>query len=146
MSTVVVINKNKEPYTGRYDGENYTFPPGDAVTVPEETAAFLFGYGQDDARRQRIIIRNGWQKNGIPGDDDGPEAAKKRLANFVFKRGPEPEPAPMKEKQLLPQHRAMTGINAVSPEAKDDGKTILPRSAVRLPGGKALVPPAAPAA
>jgi hypothetical protein len=31
----------------------------------------------------------------------------------------------------------MTGINAVNPKAKDDGKTILPRSMVRLPGSSA---------
>lgn len=149
MSTVIVINKNKEAYSRKFDGDVYAFPPGEAVTIPEMAAAYLFGYGGTDADRQRIIVRNGWQKNGTPGDEDGPEAAMKRLKNFTFKRGPEPEPAKKPEKQMLPQHKAArepTGINAISPDAKDDGKTILPRSTVRLPGSSGpMVPSAAPA-
>lgn len=146
MPSVIVINRNKEPWAGRFDGKPYAFPPGEAVTVPEEAAGFLFGYGRDDDARAKILIRNGWQKNGIPGHIDGPESAQKRLKNFVFKRGPEDPAPPVKEKKVLPQHRELTGINAVSPDAKDDGKTILPRAPVRLPGGANLIPPAAPAA
>lgn len=147
MSNVVVINRNKELWGRKFDGKLYSFPPGEAVTIPELAARYLFGYGGEDEDRARIVVRNGWQKNGIPGHDDGPEAAMKRLKSFIFKRGPEDEAPKKPEKKMLPQHREMTGINAISPDAKDDGKTILPRSAVRIPGaGANLIPPAAPAA
>ena len=139
MSTVVVTNKNEEAYSRKFDGDLYSFPPGEAVTIPESAAAYLFGYSLTDDDRKKIVVRNGWQKNGMPGDPAGPEAAMKRLHNFTFRKGPEPKATEKPAKKVLPeqQGRVMTGINAVNPKAKDDGKTILPRSMVRLPGSSA---------
>lgn len=145
MTNVVVTNKNAEAYARKFDGDLYKFPPNEAVVVPEVAAAYLFGYGGTDADRQRIVIRNGWQKNGIVGDPQGPEAAMDRLKNFVFKKDSTPEAKQKKpEKSVAPaQGRQMTGINAVSPNAKDNGRTILP-SGVRLPGQVApMAPPVA---
>lgn len=146
MGTVTVTNKNEDEYQRKFDGELYKFPSKEPVTIPEVAAAYLFGYGQDEEARKKIVIRNGWQKNGMPGDPSGPEAAMKRLKNFIFKKGPEPEAQKKPEKQVAPSQRAPTGINAISPHARDDGKTILPRGPVGLPGASGpLVPSAAPA-
>lgn len=143
---VIVTNRNVEVYARRFDGELYTFPPNEPVTIPESAAAYLFAYGMTDADRQRIVIRNGWQKNGMPGDALGPDGAMKRLKNFVFKKGPEPKAHEKPAKKVLPgqQARVPTGINAISEHAKDDGRTILPRDVVRIPGQPGPLAPPAP--
>lgn len=137
MGTVTVTNKNEDEYQRKFDGELYKFPSGEPVTIPEAAAAYLFAYGQDDEARKKIVVRNGWQKNGMPSHPEGPEAAMKRLKKFIFKKGPEPEAAKKPEKQIAPSQRAPTGINAISPTARDDGRTILPRGPVGLPGSSA---------
>ncbi len=143
MGTVIVTNRNEEPYERRYDGEMYAFPPGEAVTIPDLAAVYLFGYGGTEADRRRIVIRNGWQLNGVKGNPHGPDAAMKKLSNFVFKKGPDAKGREKPEKKTVSSGREMTGINAVSPRVKDDGKTIVPHT-VRLPGGTGpLAPPAA---
>ncbi len=147
MSEVIVTNKNEQPYSRKYDGTLFKFAPGEPVTIPEDAAAYLFGYGQTDEDRARIVIRNGWQKNGIPDDPEGPEAAMGRLKNFIFRKGPEPKAAEKPEKKIAPSQkleRVPTGINAVSPEARDDGRTILPRSPVRIPGKVGPLAPPVP--
>jgi len=147
MPSVVITNKTDEDYTARFDGTVYAFPVDKPVTIPEAAAAFIFAYGMDDAARQRILIRNNWLRNGMPGDPFGPEAAMKRLQGFVFKKGPEDAKKAPPEKLIAPsQMREMTGINAVSPgaieRAQTDGKTIVPRT-LRLPGAPGpMLPPA----
>lgn len=175
---VSVTNKNKEPYGRKFDGKLYEFPVGEAVVIPVVAAQYLFAYGQTDAERDKILVRNGWQKNGMPGlAEGGPAAAKKRLSNFIFKKAPENAPPekpakivtegvkqalarkaadkaaeqdpegddlPPPELGAQPQ-RVPGGIAAISPHAKDDGKTILPRasSTLHLPGSRVpLAPPA----
>lgn len=146
MGTVVVVNKNGEEYAKQFDGELYRFPPNEPVTIPEVAAMFFFAYGQGDKERERILISNGWQKNGIPGDPSGPDEAMKKLKKFIFKKGPEQKAAEPPEKLIAPSQREPTGINAISPHARNDGRTILPRGPVGLPGSSGpLVPSAAPA-
>lgn len=159
---VSVTNKNEEAYSRKFDGKLYEFPSGVAVVIPDVAAQYLFAYGQGDAERQKILIRNGWQQNGQPGmAEGGPMQAAKRLANFVFKKAPEDAPKAKPEKVVTEGvkqavaakgARVPGGIAAISPHARDDGKTILPRGAaaagmptgtIHLPGSKApLAPPA----
>lgn len=136
MGTVVVTNKNEEAYARKWDGELFSFPPGDPVTIPEAAAMYLFGYGGTDAVRAQILVRNGWQRNGVDTDPFGPVFAMKKLRNFIFKKGPEDAPKAKPEKKLAPMHqqgkREPGGINAFSPNAKDDGKTIVMRDIPKL--------------
>lgn len=137
---VIVTNKNAEAYSWRWNGTEYNFETGKAVTIPVLAAAFLFGYGKTDEDRARILIRNGWQKNGMPNDPLGPKAAMEKLGNFVFKEAPAEEGRKKKEAIVLPppkMARVPTGINAISPTAVDNGRTILPKdpaSTLHLPG------------
>jgi hypothetical protein len=52
MSTVEVlkvVNHNKGlTLRGRYDGEDYVFPPDESVTLPFDAAAHIFGIGNED--------------------------------------------------------------------------------------------------
>lgn len=159
---VSVTNKNAESYARKFDGKLYTFPPGEAVVIPVEAAQYLFAYNQGDAERQKIMIRNGWQRNGQPGVGEGtPAWAQKKLGNFIFKKAPDEAPPAKPEKVVTEGVKAAVaagkarvpgGIAAISPHAKDDGKTILPRAAgmptggvntLHLPGSKVpLAPPA----
>lgn len=43
----------------RFGGEDYTFPPGETVTVSAEVAEHIFGYGLDEKSRFRKFIRMG---------------------------------------------------------------------------------------
>lgn len=141
--SVIVTNKNDEEYARKYDGDSYVFPPDEPVTIPEIAAAYLFAYGLTDDDRTRICIRNGWQRNGMPGDEFGPTAAMKRLKNFVFRKGPESK-APEKPIKKVAPPMGQTGINAVSAHAKDDGRKILPRDTIRIPGSTGPLAPPAP--
>lgn len=122
MKNVVVTNKNTEAYSRKFDGKLYSFPTDEPVIVPEGAAGYLFGYGLGEADRARILIRNGWQKNGVSGDPFGPDTAMKRLQNFVFKSAPDDAPRLKPEKKIAPgtaeikKNREMTGVNAVSPD------------------------------
>jgi hypothetical protein len=157
---VSVTNKNSEPYSRKFDGKLYEFPVGQAVVIPVVAAQYLFAYGMEDGDRAKILVRNGWQRNGLPGlAEGGYEQAKKRLGNFVFKSA-EPDAAPEKPKKVVTAGveaaaaklaRVPGGIGAISAHAKDDGKTILPRAAatgatggntLRLPGKAAPLAPA----
>lgn len=127
MPNVIVTNKNAEGYTRSFNGVSFTFPPGEPVTIPEAAAQYLFAYGKQQADRNKILVRNGWQRNGLKGDPFGPDAALKRLQSFVFKAAPDDEPRKKPEKKLAPAtaemkaKREMTGINAVSPALQSTG-------------------------
>lgn len=145
MSNVSVTNKGKDTFVCRWDGVAFDFPPGEPTVIPELAAAFIFAYGQDAAARARVLIRNGWQRNNIPGDEFGPEAADKRLKGFVFKQAAEDAKRAAPEAQLLPQHRGKqpTGVNAMTPGLENDDRKIAARQPIALPGSRApLAPPA----
>lgn len=158
MANVSVTNRNDEPYARRFDGKLYEFAPGEAVVIPTEAARYIFGYGGTDADRSRILVRNGWQKNGIPDDDCGPNAALKRLQNFVFKAAaddplpakPKKKIAPSQERELAAKEpeRKPGGIGAMSALVDEhgnrtDGKK---RETIHLPGSKAALAPRLPPA
>lgn len=124
---VSVTNGNAEQYSRQFDGKLYEFPPSKMVVVPEEAAAYLFAYGKTAADRKKILVRNGWEKNGLKGDPFGPDTAMKRLEAFVFKSAPDDPAADKPSKKLAPatmemkKKREMTGVNAVSPALVETG-------------------------
>jgi hypothetical protein len=84
LNQVFVTNKNALPHEDRYNGEDYVFPPGEAVLVPAEAAAHMFGYGLAD--KTDVLTRLGWamkydkdQKKYVE-DTEGVG----KLARFVF--------------------------------------------------------------
>ncbi len=117
MENVVVTNRNEFEFVGKFDGKEYRFPTDEPVTISVLVAGFLFGFGKSDADRQRAIIRQGWQKNNVPGADNGPEHGVMILNKFMFtmpedelpvvKMGGKPEaekevpPAPGGERSIL---------------------------------------------
>lgn len=158
MPNVAVTNKNDEPYARKFDGKLYEFPCGKEVTIPDYVAAYLFAYGKTDADRQKIVVRNGWQQNGNPGDPYGPEFAMKRLQKFIFKSAPDDAAVPKKAKVVVPgtlaapkAARAPGGINAMSDLVDESGNRkrdvgAVSRETIHLPGSKAALAPHLPPA
>lgn len=153
MGNVAVTNGNKEVYSRQFDGKLYTFKPDVPEIVSEDAAAYLFAYGKTDADRKKILIRNGWQKNGLPGDDFGPEKAMKRLQAFVFKAAPDDEKPAKPSKKLAPatvemlkEKRTPTGVNAVTPGLEATGGMVHNKggNTLHLPGKSAQRPQPAP--
>lgn len=137
---VTVTNNAKEAYERKFDGKLYVFPPKEPVTISAQAAAFLFAYGLDESAKQRLLIRNGWLKNGLKSDPHGPVAAADRLKAFAFKRAPNPKRA-VPEKKIL---RTLTGVNAIV-EKNDVGRGAMPpRDVLRIPGSTGPLAPPAP--
>jgi hypothetical protein len=93
LDQVFVTNKNPEPHVDRYDGEEYIFPPGEAVLVPIDAAHHMFGYVPVELRREGealdytdTLVRLGKATKLDPETRrfvDDPEGVK-WLARFVF--------------------------------------------------------------
>lgn len=150
MPNVIVTNTNEDAYERRFDGKLHSFPPNVPQTITEEAAAYLFGYGQDDATKKRIMTRNGWLRSGAPGMvEGGPDWAQKRLGAFIFKKAPEDAPAPKKAKVITKGveeavKRKAAGINAMSELADAGGNNkAAHRSTLTLPGKAERQSPAA---
>lgn len=69
MSTgfVIVKNKSRQDYSGRYDGTDYEIPAGASVPMPVEAAFHCFGYGAKGKHKDDVVAyligvghRNGW--------------------------------------------------------------------------------------
>lgn len=96
-----VKNLNKEAVEGRYDGKDYTFPPGVTVAVSEEVARHILGFGVEDKTRQ--LARLGWLTTSADL-----KSAVARLENFqylaaeqTFKEAdPQTMPTSVKDKTL----------------------------------------------
>jgi hypothetical protein len=79
-----VTNTNAFNHEDRYDGEDYVFPEGERVLIPEEAAVHLFGYNVKD--KSETLVRLGWamkydaDKKMFVEDSEG----VRKLANFVF--------------------------------------------------------------
>ena len=57
---VKVTNRNNTgEFRDKYGGIEYRFPAGDTVTIPEEAAAHIWGYGLDDKERFKKMMRMG---------------------------------------------------------------------------------------
>lgn len=150
---VSVTNGGKEPFTGRFDGQEYEFLPGKPVVITELAASFLFAYGLPDAMRARVLVRNGWQQNGSPKDPLGPEAALKRLRSFVFKSAPD-TPGRAKPVAIVLDTPQVTGRGRVPDTTAADAwaaaeglapRAGLPANPIRLPGSSAPIVQSSPA-
>lgn len=53
-----VKNNGTETLTARYDGKDYSFPPGVTKALSEAAAAHIFGFGLED--KTRVLARLGW--------------------------------------------------------------------------------------
>lgn len=53
-----ITNGNLNPFVGRFDGQDYAFPPAQPVYCPDEAAKHIFGLGQVD--KSSVLSRNGW--------------------------------------------------------------------------------------
>lgn len=53
-----ITNGNPNPFTGRFDGQDYAFPHGQPVYCPDDAAKHIFGLGQAD--KSNVLSRNGW--------------------------------------------------------------------------------------
>ena len=115
---VFVTNGNEEAFHGRFDGQPYTFNPGEPRKIPVIAALFLFGYGSTDAERRAAMVRNGWLKVSDPEHPLGLKAATRRLKRFKFKAADDDvvvRPQPAKLPQL--QTKSEPGGNGADPEA-----------------------------
>ncbi len=143
---VIVTNKNAEPFKGKFDGTSYEFAPGEPVTIPALAARFLFGFGGGDADVARVLVRNGWQKNGSPADPMGPVAAMKRLQGFSFASAPD-DPAPEKPKAKVLKPKVITKTQEPEVKAEVAPPLGLPMKSrgqqISLPGRSAPLAPSA---
>jgi len=77
QQTVWVRNNGKEPFSDRYDGEDFTIAPGGAEEMLVEAAELCLGFGQDD--KVRCVRRLGWAFT-----QENMKAALERLGQFSF--------------------------------------------------------------
>lgn len=93
MPDIQVTNHNSFPLQGRFAGIDYTFPPGEAVTVPEKAAEHIFALGEEKEQKTGALNRLRLLKPG-----DTLEEAYKALDNISFAEGrtvfEESEPLP----------------------------------------------------
>jgi hypothetical protein len=81
---IFVTNNNDFDHVDAYDGEEYLFPRGERVLIPEDAAVHFFGRNLKD--KSETLVRLGWamvydkEKKAFVENPDG----VKRLANFVF--------------------------------------------------------------
>jgi hypothetical protein len=72
MEMIKVINHNEETIRGRFDGEDFEFPPGKAVNIPLDAAKHIFGLGEED--KSQALNMLGWL---VPGRDTMKDALTK---------------------------------------------------------------------
>ncbi len=77
MTHISVKNGNDFAIKGRYDGQDYSFPPGEPVAVPVEVANHVFGWGQPD--KTRALHRLGWLSTA-----DSMSQAQERMNRIIF--------------------------------------------------------------
>jgi hypothetical protein len=78
---VKVINHLEITLRGRYDGEDYEFPPEEPTVIPKAAAAHIFGLGVED--KSQALNQLGFL---VPGKDTYQEAVKK-LDQITFLEG-----------------------------------------------------------
>ena len=81
---VKVTNRNNLwRVVDKFGGIEYKFPPGETVTIPQEAAEHIFGYGLDEKTRFKKMMRM-----GIANRKDG----DKLWSNIVMKPAGNVEP------------------------------------------------------
>jgi len=101
---VRVTNGTPETIEGRFNSEDYEFPPGEAVDISIEAARHIFAFGEED--KSRALARLGWVKTTLEL-----KAAMARLGKVVFGDVPGIEVAQIKR------------IPHATPIVKGDGST-----------------------
>jgi hypothetical protein len=83
-SEIFVTNTNDFDHIDAYDGQEYVFPQGERVMIPEEAAMHFFGRGLKDKSEQ--LVRLGWAMKYDPVKKQFIEDQEgvKKLARFVF--------------------------------------------------------------
>ena len=74
---LIVKNNTGSPFSGRFDGVDYPFPPGEEVMVPKDAARHIFGLGEAD--KTATLMRHGWMRASHERD-----AAMNILNGFSF--------------------------------------------------------------
>ena len=75
MASIKVRNASGQDVLGRFDGRDYHFPDGEAVIVPEEVVAHVFGYGL--LEKTNAMHRLGWL--GIGAQQSEAESKLKKI-------------------------------------------------------------------
>jgi hypothetical protein len=85
-SIIFVKNTNDFYHEDRFDGEDYSFPPGEKTQIPIDAARHMFGYGLKD--KSETLVRLGWamrlNKETKRFEED--PTGVQRLSRFVFTR------------------------------------------------------------
>ena len=76
-ASVWVRNNGKIVFSDRYDGEDFSIPPGGVTEILVETAELCLGFGQED--KTRCIRRLGWAFT-----QNNMSEALSRLGTFSF--------------------------------------------------------------
>lgn len=83
---VRVTNRTGKKIVGRYDGEDYEFPHGDPVDVPEAVATHVFGFGVPD--KGAVLARLGWASSSDRIDEGLQKLAAIRFEDVVVTARP----------------------------------------------------------
>ena len=131
--TVWVKNNGAEPFSDRYDGEDFTIAPGEAVEMLAECATLCLGFGEED--KARVLRRRGWAFT-VEAQKQG----EKRLDEFSFhmsereSRGERPVPIPpvrrRKESLAAPAIEGTSPAFASSEDAGEESDSALPTGQV----------------
>lgn len=57
MAIIGVTNNGSEPFSAKYDGKPYDFPPGEMIPIQMEAAQHIFGLGKTD--KLEVMARHG---------------------------------------------------------------------------------------
>lgn len=74
---IVVTNATEKVIKGRFNGEDFVFPVNEPVTISQDAAQHLFGFGVSD--KTSALLRLGW----MPASEDY-DAAIEKLALVKF--------------------------------------------------------------
>ena len=92
MALVKVTNRNNTVhFRDKYGGIEYKFPCGDTVTIPEEAATHIWGWGLSDPERHKKM-----QRIGLANRKDG----KRIWENVVLRSTGKVEPTG-KEREVV---------------------------------------------
>jgi len=59
-----ITNGNETTFIGRFNGQDYAFPSGEAVYCPDDAASHIFGLGNHD--KTAVLARNAWATPSVP--------------------------------------------------------------------------------
>ena len=118
---IVVVNTSDAAFSDRFNGQDYEFPVGKKVLLPDEAAHHIFGLGESD--KTATFARLGWIRTS--GEY---ESAMQRLGKFQFSTFD-----PYAQLNDVPvassEHRLSPGADEEAAPALSDGKARAAESA-----------------